>query len=57
MLKKIYQTQVQSLPCLVSITDTLRAHVQFCSNGFVKVATWISLSCYLGLSKLNFGFL
>ena len=64
-----YETQVRSLPCLVShsVTSWVSALVELYSNwicqssymdfsklldGFVKIDIWISLVCYMNLSKL-----
>ena len=45
-----YRIQVRSLPCLVTPSPTFFNFVQIV--GFVKVATWISLSCYTDFSKI-----
>ena len=37
--------------CLALVTQSLHPIVGFCF-GFIKIDTWISLSCYLYLSKL-----
>ena len=50
-----YQTQVRSLPCLDR--PSRHAHFEFCFNRRIfKVVTWISLKCYMDLSKLLHGF-
>ena len=44
-----YRTRDRSLPCLVSPSVLLLNFVQV---GFVKVVSWISLSCSMDFSKL-----
>ena len=66
-----YQTQVRSLPCLITLSVSRLVEIysnclicQSCfmdfsklSNGFVKTDAWISPSCYIDMSKLINGFL
>ena len=54
-IKSFYRTQVRSSPCLV--IPTQNDLVETWLLGFVKIVTWISLSCNLDLSKLLHGFL
>ena len=53
LLLVYYRTQVQSLPSLVSHQSVaLLSWVELLQIvGFVKILTWISLSCNMGLSK------
>ena len=41
--------------CLALVTQSLHPIVGFCF-GFIKIDTWISLSCYMDLSELIHGF-
>ena len=41
--------------CLALVTQSLHPIVGFCF-GFIKIDTWISLSCYMDFSKFITGF-
>ena len=52
-----YPNQVRLLPCLVAHSVTALLWLNFDQIvGFVKVVSWIWLSCYMDLSKLIHGF-